>query len=91
MTSIAATSKLIPATGTPRGSGLRCTITIQVNDKGLVPVNGQAVGFGEDGEGDGWVSAYEHFALALSNLRRHQVRRSWSSARRARREGTAGD
>lgn len=88
MTSIAATSKLIPATDTPRGSGLRCTITVQVNDKGLVPVNGQAVGFGE---GDGWVSAYEHFALALSNLRRHQVRRSWSSARRARREGTAGD
>lgn len=88
MTSIAATSKLIPATDTPRGSGLRCTITVQVNDKGLVSVNGQAVGFGE---GDGWVSAYEHFALALSNLRRHQVRRSWSSARRARREGTAGD
>ena len=51
MTSIAATSKLIPATGTPRGSGLRCTITVQVNDKGLVSVNGQAVGFGEEAGG----------------------------------------
>jgi len=48
-------------------------------------------GIGKDGDGDGWVPACEHFALARSDLRRHQIRRSWSPARRARTEGTAGD
>ena len=60
-------------------------------DSYLFWINGQAAGFGKDGDGDGWVPACEHFALARSDLRRHQIRRSWSPARRARTEGTAGD
>ncbi len=60
-------------------------------DSYLFWINGQAVGFGKDGDGDGWVPACEHFALARSDLRRHQIRRSWSPARRARTAGTAGD
>jgi hypothetical protein len=64
----------------------RCT-----RDNGLCWINGQATGFGHDGDGDGWVPAYEYFALAMSGLCRHQIRRSWSPVRRARTEGTAGD
>lgn len=59
-------------------------------DNYLFWINGQTVGFGKDG-GDGWVPACKDFALARSDLRRHQIRRSWSPARRARTEGTAGD
>jgi hypothetical protein len=62
-----------------------------IRDNYLFWINGQAVGFGKDGDGDGWVPACEHFALARSDLRRHQIRRSWSPARRARKEGTASD
>ncbi len=60
-------------------------------DNYLFWMNGQAVGFGQDGDGDGRVPACEHFPLARSDLRRHQLRRTWSPARRARTEGTAGD
>ena len=42
-------------------------------DHHLFWINGQAVGFGQDGDGDGWVPACEHFALARSDLRRHQI------------------
>jgi hypothetical protein len=31
-------------------------------DNYLFWINGQAVGFGKDGDGDGWVPACEHFA-----------------------------
>ena len=37
------------------------------------------------------MTSIEHFALALSNLRRHQVRRSRSSAGRTRAESTTDD
>ena len=66
-------------------------IKLSTRDSYLFWINGQAVGFGKDGDGDGWVPACEHFALARCDLRRHQIRRSWSPARRARTEGTAGD
>jgi cation diffusion facilitator CzcD-associated flavoprotein CzcO len=59
-------------------------------DNGRFWINGQAVGLGEDGEADGWLSAYEdrtgHVRPAPS-----PAPATWSPTRRARTEGTAGD
>jgi hypothetical protein len=53
-------------------------ITAQVNDRSLVPFSGRPLGSAGTARGDGQVSACEHFALVMSDLRRRQVRRTWS-------------
>ncbi len=40
-------------------------------DSYLFWINGQAVGLGKDGDGDGWVPACEHFALVPGQARPH--------------------
>ena len=55
-----------------------CQFKPWTRDNGRFWINGQAVGLGEDGEADGWLSPYEHFALAVSDPHCRQVRRTWS-------------
>jgi hypothetical protein len=78
MTSIEATSKLIPCRRRrpTRRPAVHDHRPGQRQEPG--PVQRQAAGFSGDGEGDGRVSACEHFALAISGLRRRQVQRTWS-------------
>jgi hypothetical protein len=65
MTTLNATRKLMRVKDD--GSKVKMTFDVQINcTTGLIAVNGQPVGYGDQKDGLGYVSVYEHFSLMES-------------------------
>jgi hypothetical protein len=72
MTTLNATRKLMRVKDD--GSKVKMTFDVQINcTTGLIAVNGQPVGYGDQKDGLGYVSVYEHFSLMMTEVRKMEL------------------